>query len=94
MTTVFDPDIVDPVGEDSAVQAALLALDDAITAAAAKDGQTALTIIVAWVIRDKDGSDISASFLAGDTSAETLAFACDAICDDSGDVPMPGRVLN
>jgi hypothetical protein len=83
-------DPYDPVGEDMDVLAAVVALDAAISAAAARAGTVPVTTIIAWVTRNGDKIETVGSFLAGDTTDETLRFACDAICDDACDLPMPG----
>lgn len=85
-----DREVFDPVTEDMAVRAAIVALDEAIEAAATRAGVLPVTTIIAWVMQNPDDSVTTGSFLSGDTTEDTLQFACDAICDDGNEMPMPG----
>jgi hypothetical protein len=87
--------LFDPVDEDGEVLAAIAALDMAMLAASARHGVDLTTVIVAWVVTTADETLIAGTMIAGDTSAEVIAFATETIEDDSCDLPVGGtaRVL-
>ncbi len=80
---------VEPVGMDSDVHKAMLALEKAMAAAARRQGMELQTVVLLWASA-KDGDAYGGSLVKGDTSVKVMEFLNEILQDDSGDTARSG----